>query len=104
MKKVFAILAVFFSTQLLMAEPVNDPKNKKGETELTEAQKERMTEIELRVEEIKAMDFSEMSKEEIKDVRAELKDMKEESKRMGNGVYISVGAIIIILLILLLVT
>lgn len=106
MKKVFAIFALFLSAQLVMAGPANDndTKNKKGGTELTEAQKERLAEIETRVEEIKAMDFSTMSKEEKKDVRMELKDMKEEAKRAGGGVYISVGAIIIILLILILVT
>ncbi len=104
MKKLFAILALFFSTQMIMAAPSTESKVKKGETELTEAQQERITEIESRVEVIKAMDFSEMSKEERKDVRMELKEMKKEARAMGNGVYISVGAIIVILLILILVT
>lgn len=104
MKKIFAILALVFSAHLLAAAPASDDKSKKGETELTEAQKERLAEIQERVDEIKAMDFSMMSKEEKKDVRMELKDMKEEAKRAGGGVYISVGAIIIILLILILVT
>lgn len=71
---------------------------------MTEVQKERLAEIQTRIDEIKAMDFSEMSKDEIKDVRSELKDMKEEAKRAGGGVYISVGAIIIILLLLILLT
>ncbi|WP_192347574.1 hypothetical protein [Algoriphagus sp. Y33] len=106
MKKVFAVFALFLSTQLVMAASSNDndTKNKKGETELTEAQKERLTEIEARVDEIKAMDFSTMSRDEKKNVRMELKEMKKEAKRAGGGVYISVGAIIIILLILILVT
>ncbi|PZX59933.1 hypothetical protein LV84_01143 [Algoriphagus ratkowskyi] len=104
MKKLFAILALFISTQMIMAAPANESKSKKGETELTEAQKERLSEIEFRVEEIKSMDFGDMSKEERKDVRMELKEMKDESRALGNGVYISVGAIIIILLILLLVS
>lgn len=104
MKKLFAILALFLSTQLIMAAPINETKNKKGETELTEEQKVRLIEIQERVDEIKAMDFSTMDKEEKKDVRMELKEMKEEAKRAGGGVYISVGAIIIILLILILVT
>ena len=89
---------------MLVAAPAIDENSKKEKTELTEAQKERLAEIEARVDEIKAMDFSAMSKDEKKDVRMELKDMKEEAKRAGGGVYISVGAIIIILLILILVT
>ncbi|SFU09490.1 hypothetical protein SAMN04489724_3903 [Algoriphagus locisalis] len=104
MKKLFAILALVFSAHMLVAAPTNDKDSKKEKTELTEAQKERLAEIEARVDEIKAMDFGAMSKEERKDVRMELKEMKEEAKRAGGGVYISVGAIIIILLILILVT
>ncbi|TXE14652.1 hypothetical protein [Algoriphagus aquimarinus] len=104
MKKLFAILALVFSANMLFAAPANDENSKKEKTELTEAQKERLVEIEARVDEIKSMDFSTMSKDEKKDVRMELKDMKEEAKRAGSGVYISVGAIIIILLILILLT
>ncbi|WBL42818.1 hypothetical protein PBT90_19015 [Algoriphagus halophytocola] len=104
MKKLLAVFALFISTQVLVAAPANDTKGKNEKTELTEAQTEQLAEIEARIDEIKAMDFSTMSKEEIKDVRMELKEMKKEAKRAGGGVYISVGAIIIILLILILVT
>ncbi len=104
MKKLFAIIALVFSTHMLVAAPANDENSKKEKTELTEAQQERLAEIQLRVDEIKAMDFSEMSKDEIKDVRMELKDMKKEAKREGGAIYISVGAIIIILLLLILLT
>jgi hypothetical protein len=75
-------------------------QSKKVKEELSPEQKERLSEIEVRVEEIKAMDFSEMSKEERKEVKNELKDMKVEAKQLGGGVYLSVGAIIIILLLL----
>lgn len=104
MKKLFAILALVFSANMLVAAPANDENSKKEKTELTEAQKERLAEIEARVDEIKTMDFSTMSNDEKKDVRMELKDMKEEAKRAGSGVYISVGAIILILLLLILLT
>lgn len=104
MKKVFAILALFLSTQLIMASPNGNSENKKEKTELTKAQKERLAEIQARIDQIKAMDFSTLSKDEIKEVRSELKEMKKEAKREGGGVYISVGGIIIILLILILVT
>ena len=104
MKKLLAILALFASTHLLIAAPAKDTDSKKNKTELTEAQRERLAEIEARVDEIKGMDFSMMSKDEKKDIRMELREMKEEAKREGGGVYISVGAIIIILLILILVT
>jgi len=104
MKKLFAILALVFSANMLVAAPATVENSKNEKTELTEAQKERLAEIQVRVDEIKGMDFSTMSKDEKKDVKMELRDMKEEAKRAGGGVYISVGAIIIILLVLILVT
>jgi hypothetical protein len=98
MKKLVAVLSLFFSMQFLTATPLKDPK-----VELTEAQKVRLSEIEFRLEEIKSMDFGAMSKNEIKEVRAELKEMKAEARELGNGVYLSVGAIIIIILLLILI-
>ncbi|MGY6558839.1 MAG: hypothetical protein ACXIT9_06110 [Nitritalea sp.] len=65
--------------------------------------KSRAEEITERVEEIKDMDFSAMSSSERKEVRKELKALKKEAKKQ-EGVYLSVGAIIIILLILILIT
>lgn len=98
MKKILTILAIFLSVQFVSATPKNDPKK-----ELTEAQQIRANEMRERLDEIKAMDFRSMSKDEIKSIKAEMKEMKEEAKKVNNGVYLSVGAIIVILLILILV-
>lgn len=54
-----------------------------------------------RIEEIKAMDFKSMSREQKKAVKQELREMKKN--KTISGIYLSTGAIIIILLILLLV-
>ena len=51
--------------------------------------------------EIKAMDFKSMEKNERRDVRKELREINKESKELGGGVYISTGAIIIIILLIL---
>lgn len=102
MKKLLAICALFLSIQFVQAAPSNDKESKKGKNELTEAQKIRAEEMHERLDEIKALDFKSMSKEEIKDIRTELKEMKEEAKADGNGLYLSVGAIIIIILLLIL--
>lgn len=104
MKKLLAIFALFLSVQFVQASTGTDEETKKGKTELTEAQKIRAQEMQERLDEIKAMDFKSMSKEEKKEVREELKEMRVEAKAAGNGVYISVGAIIIILLLLILLT
>ncbi|MBD8488925.1 hypothetical protein IFO69_09230 [Echinicola sp. CAU 1574] len=105
MKRVAYFLAVMFCFTAFapgaMAEPVKKDKEK---TELSAEDEARLEEMKSRVEEIKSMDFSEMSKDERKEVRDELRGMKKEAKAMGQGIYLSVGAIIIILLILILVT
>lgn len=103
MKKLMYVLS-FLVMVFAFEVDASAASNKKDKEELSPEQKERLSEIEVRVEEIKAMDFSEMSKEERKEVKNELKDMKVEAKQMGGGVYLSVGAIIIILLLLILLT
>lgn len=55
-----------------------------------------------RLEEIKAMDKSSLSSSEKKELRKEVRTIKATLKTTGNGVYLSVGAIIIIILLLIL--
>jgi hypothetical protein len=56
-----------------------------------------------RLETINSMDKSTMSKSERKKLRKEVKHIKKELKPMGGGVYLSVGAILIIILLLILI-
>lgn len=55
-----------------------------------------------RLEEIKTMDKSDMTRAEKRALRKEVRAIKAELKSTGNGVYLSVGAIIIIILLLIL--
>ncbi len=55
-----------------------------------------------RLEEIKNMDKSSMTRVEKKELRKEVKTIKKTLRSTGNGVYLSVGAIIIIVLLLIL--
>ena len=80
--------------------PIHPPTEKTNE--LTEAQKARLEAIKTRVDEIKAMDKSSLTKAERKALKSELIGMKREAKALGGGVYLSVGAIIIIILLLIL--
>lgn len=54
-----------------------------------------------RLNEIKAMDKSEMSSREKKELRKEVRTLKTNLAQIGGGVYLSAGAIIIILLLLI---
>jgi hypothetical protein len=72
--------------------------------ELTTEQKAEIQQIQRRVEEIKATDKSQLSREERRALKKELKEMRSRAAAIGGGgVYLSVGAIIIIILLLILI-
>jgi hypothetical protein len=55
-----------------------------------------------RVEEIKAMDKSQLTPQQRKELRKELRAMKKQARvATGGGVYLSVGAILLIVLALI---
>lgn len=102
MKKfVYALVLVFtlgISTNTVSAATKNEPK-----TELTAEQKVQFEKLVNRVEEIRAMDKSNLNRTEKRALRKELKEMKEQARALNQGVYLSVGAIIIIILLLILI-
>lgn len=102
MKKfIYALVLMFtlgISTNTVLAADKKEPK-----TELTAEQKARYEKLVNRVEEIRNMDKSNLSREEKRALRKELKEMKEQARTLNQGVYLSVGAIIIIILVLILI-
>jgi hypothetical protein len=54
----------------------------------------------LRIDEINSMDKSNLNSSEKKVLRKEVRSIKKELTAMGNGIYISVGAILIIILLI----
>ena len=86
-----------FPTTILAAE--------KAPTTVTNTTKEVPAEVKImlnRLEQIKAMDKSSMKSSEKKALRKEVRAIKSNLTATGNGVYFSVGAIIIIILLLIL--
>ena len=84
-------------TQMLAAE--------KNPTSVSNNPKEVPAEVKVllnRLDEIKAMDKSSLNSSEKKELRKEVRSIKAELKSTGNGVYLSVGAIIIVILLLIL--
>ena len=77
----------------------------KNPTSISNTPKEVPAEVKVklnRLEEIKAMDKSSLNSAERKELRKEVRTIKADLKSSGNGVYLSVGAIIIIVLLLIL--
>ena len=78
-----------------------EDKNKKEEVQLTEAE---VLLLKNRVEEIRDMDKSEMTRTEKRELRKELKEIKKTVNKNSNGgyIYISVGTVLLIVLLILL--
>jgi hypothetical protein len=102
MKKIIYSLALIF-TLSISANTVSAAGNNKAKTEMTAEQKVQLERIVNRVDEIKSMDKSDLSRAEKKALRKELKELKSQARAIGGGVYLSVGAIIIIILLLILI-
>lgn len=68
----------------------------------SEADAARAAVLKNRLEEIKAMDKSRLTRKEKKALRTEVKAIKQEMAAIRGGVYLSVGAIILIVLLIIL--
>lgn len=101
LKRIFSVLlfvcCASIFTPVSAAIGDENPATRTGETP-----KEVLTyQIKTRLLEIKNMDKSTLTKEEKKELKKEVKDLKR--KAAVNGIYLSVGALIIIILLLILI-
>jgi hypothetical protein len=105
MKKTFGIalfLMLITTVPATYAASGTDPIKERVANMTTEEKKLRAEEIKKRVYEIRDMDKSDLSREDRKALRKELREMKKEARAI-QGIYLSVGAIIIIILLLILI-
>ncbi len=100
-----AILMVFaMMPNQLYAADANDDASLVSSVAL-EAEAAEAAEAEVlleRLEELESMDKSEMNSAEKKELRKEVRSIKNDLKALGGGVYLSVGALIIVILLLIL--
>ena len=104
--KLIAAASIMVATSMGQATAAEiNPMNKRELKALTETEvAERLELLESRLSEIKSMDLSTLSKSEKRDVKKELREIKKQNDFLSEGVYLSVGGIIIILLLLILLT
>jgi hypothetical protein len=95
-----AMLLFALAPMQLKAEPEKDPTPKDSKEVVMS---EEAVILLARLDEIKAMDFSDLSSKERKELRKEVRAIKSELRELGSGIYISVGAAIIIILLLILI-
>lgn len=103
MKTARLIKSLLVIMMIAMATPtfanVAEPANITTPIETPEAKIARLTQ---RIDEIKAMDKSKMSRGERKALKKEVREIRDEVKALSGGVYISIGAILVIILLLIL--
>jgi len=107
MKKIilFAIIFIFSLGALSAFSATSDMKDKlavpeKKENKLSEEEMSRLTK---RVEEIRDMDKTNMTVKEKRELRKELKGIKENVKKDGGYIYIGTGTLLLIILIVILI-
>lgn len=97
---VFAILILSCSLQYASAAVMTE---KVPQESLTSQQKVRLQLITKRVMEIKSIDKSKMSRQDRKSLRAELRELKKEASGIAaGGVFLTVGALLAVILLLIL--
>ena len=98
MVSLVAVLAI--SLPAISAEA---PKNPVQTATATANKEERATEMLQRLDVIKSMSKSELTRVEKRNLRKEVREIKKEMAVGNGGVYLSVGAVIIIILLLILI-
>ena len=103
MKKItFCVMAVFLSLTFL---PVQlNASGSKPATSVVDPKPAVPAEVktmELRLDEISAMDKSNMKASEKRNLRKEVKSINHKLRTVSGGVYLSVGAIILIVVLLI---
>lgn len=104
MKKLFLVafvlqLAVFTTPVQTFAGSIEDKSMTTAEKSAADIAQIKI--LTARLEEIKAMDKSNLGSSEKREMRKEVRSIKKQLSDIGGGVYISVGALIIIILLLI---
>lgn len=104
MKKIFffTILAIF-SLSTAPAFATEDPANATENATETKSKlsEEEVTYYKARVKEIRNMDKSELTSSEKKELKSELKDIKETMRKNGPVVYIGGSTLLLIIILIL---
>lgn len=93
-RTIIAVLLLTITTPFASSAKENVP--------LPRHRQQQLEKLEQRLEEIRAMDKKSLSKEEKRALRGEVGQIKKEMKALSGGVYISIGALILIALLLIL--
>ncbi len=95
---------IAFSFVMLISTVNIASANEKNDKALSATQQVKLEQLTSRVEQIRNMDKSELNRQEKRALRTELKQMKSEANAISNGgIYLSVTALLVIIVILLII-
>lgn len=105
LRSIVVALLLLVSVSTLQAMPSGKDPVKEKIANMTPAERDaRMVEIKSRVETIRDLDKSSLTRDERKELRKEVRSLKKEAQALGRGgIYLSVGGILLIILILILI-
>ena len=95
------VMSLAFIPLELSAKPKVSPPPMADPSPVSPAEANRANELLLRLDEIKNSDKSELKATEKKELRNEVRSINSELKSIGNGVYISGAALIVIIILLI---
>jgi hypothetical protein len=96
------LMYIAFSFMMLLSTVNIASAKDKGDKALTAEQQVKLEQLTNRVEQIRSMDKSTLSRTEKRALRTELKQMKKEANAISNGgIYLSVTALLVIIILLL---
>jgi biopolymer transport protein ExbD len=104
MKKIVSgcILAMFLSLSVLPIQSISASTPPASTTETPSPPVSPQAKaLLMRLDEIKAMDISVLKPSEKRELRKEVRSIKQQLKQMGGYVYLSVGAVVLIVLLLI---
>jgi DNA repair ATPase RecN len=104
MKKTFLITAFMIFGFAAMASNPIEPLSKKTIGEMTEEERnQRMEQLDARLSEINEIPLNDLERSERNELRKEVRSLQKEAKALQRaGIYISGGAILVALILLLL--
>ncbi len=91
-----------FSFIMLLSTANIATANEKSDKAMTTQQQAQLEQLTGRVEQIRSMDKSNLNRQEKRALRSELREMKKNANAISNGgIYLSVTALLVIIVLLL---
>jgi hypothetical protein len=93
-------LKIFLTAMILsLAFVPNNSKAETAPTTITSVEKAKATSLLARLDEINAMNKSGLNSSEKKNLRKEVRSIKHQLRVIGGGIYLSAGALLLIIIL-----